>query len=78
MPDLPENVREFIIRDLIYIIGGGMVIGSFLYRFDRLPGQDTPVAFYVFGAGIAYVVGNALQEFFCIIGLVDIWGVDER
>jgi hypothetical protein len=68
MGELPRNVREFIVRDLIYIAGGGLVIVSFLYRFDRLPDQDTPLAFYLLGAGAAYVVGSALQDIFSIVG----------
>jgi hypothetical protein len=70
MGELPRNVREFIVRDLIYIVGGGMVLASFLYRFDRLPDKDTPLAFYLLGAGIAYVVGNALQDIVSIFRLV--------
>jgi hypothetical protein len=70
MGELPRNVREFVVRDLIYIAGGGMVLVSFLYRFDRLPDKDTPLAFYLLGAGIAYVIGNALQDIFSIFGVV--------
>ncbi len=70
MGDLPRNVREFVVRDLIYIAGGGMVLTSFLYRFDRLPDKDIPFAFYLLGAGIAYVIGNALQDIFGITRLV--------
>lgn len=70
MGELPRNVREFIVRDLIYVVGGGTVLTSFLYRFDRLPDKDTPLAFYLLGAGIAYVIGNALQDVFSILGLV--------
>ena len=70
MGELPRNVREFIVRDLIYVVGGGMVLTSFLYRFNRLPDKDASVAFYLLGAGIAYVVGNALQDVFSIFRLV--------
>ncbi|MHC4169625.1 MAG: RING finger protein [Planctomycetota bacterium] len=70
MFELPRNVREFVVRDIIYIIGGGSVIVSFLYCFDRLPNEGTPVAFYFLGAGIAYVVGCAIQDLFSIIRLV--------
>ena len=70
MGELPKNIREFIVRDLIYVVGGGVVLTSFLYRFDRLPDGDTPVAFYLLGAGIAYVVCNVLQDVFSIFRLV--------
>ncbi len=70
MGELPRNVREFIVRDLIYVVGGGIVLTSFLYRFDRLPDQDTPLAFYLLGAGVAYVLGSSLQDLFSILRLV--------
>jgi len=70
MADLPRNIREFIVRDLIYIIGGASVITSFLYSFDRLPNQDTPVALYLLGAGFSYVLGSTLQDLFSIVRLV--------
>jgi len=70
MGELPRNVREFIVRDLVYIVGGGMVIMSFLYRFDRLPDKDTPLACWLLVAGVAYVVGNAVQDIFSISRIV--------
>ncbi len=70
MGELPRNVREFIVRDLVYIVGGGMVIVSLLYRFYRLPDKDTPLALYLLGSGIAYVIGNVVQDVFSISGLV--------
>jgi len=70
MEKLPRNISDFIVRDLSYIVGGGIVLASFLYRFDRLPDKDTPLAFYVLAAGLAYVVGNTLQDVFSILRLV--------
>lgn len=70
MFELPRNVREFVVRDIIYIIGGGSVLTSFLYCFGRLPNESTPVAFYFLGAGIAYVIGCAIQDLFSIVRLV--------
>ena len=43
---------------------------SFLYCFDRLPNKDTPVAFYLLGAGVSYVLGCSLQDLFSIARLV--------
>ena len=68
--ELPKSVREFLVRDLIYIIGGGCILVSFLYRFDRLPGERTPVAFYLLGTGVAYVLGCAAQDLFSIARFV--------
>jgi len=70
MAELPKNLREFLARDLIYIVGGSSVIVSFLYRFDRIPDSSTPIAFYMLGAGLGYVVGYALQDLFSILRLV--------
>jgi len=68
--ELPKSVRDFLFRDLIYIIGGGCVLVSFLYRFDRLPDERTPIAFYLLGAGLAYVLGCAAQDLFSIARFV--------
>ena len=70
MGELPKNVREFIFRDIIYIVGGGIVLISFLYRFDCLPNQNTPVVFYLLGAGLSYVIGLSIQDLFSIARLV--------
>lgn len=77
MIELPKNVREFIVRDLIYIVGGGIVLTSFLYRFDRLPNRETPLAFYLLGAGMSYVVGSTIQDMFSIFRLVTTAHVDK-
>ena len=68
--ELPKSIREFLIRDLIYIVGGGCVLISFLYRFDKLPDERTPIAFYLLGVGIAYVIGSTVQDLFSIACLV--------
>jgi len=70
MTELPKGLQSFIARDLNYLIGGGCVIASFLYTFERLPAKDGPVVLYVLGAGIAYVVGYALQDIFSVIHFV--------
>jgi len=67
---LPKSIRDFIGRDVVYVIAGGVLLSSVLYRFDCLPSRDTPLAFYILGIGLAYVVGFALQDLFSIIGLV--------
>jgi len=68
--ELPKNIRQFIVRDLVFLTGGGSVLTSFLYCFDRLPRKETPVAFYLLGAGVAYVIGCALQDLFSIARIV--------
>jgi hypothetical protein len=70
MGELPKIISEFIVRDLNYIIGGSIVILSFLYRFGNFPDKDTPTVFYLFGAGIAYIIGYTLQDLFSIVRLV--------
>lgn len=70
MSGLPKNLREFIVRDIVYIVGGGMVLVSLLYRFDRLPDEEMPLVCYLIGGGVAYVVGNALQDVFSVFRFV--------
>ncbi len=67
---LPKSIRDFIGRDVVYIVGGSILLTSILYRFNRLPNNDTHLAFYLLGLGIAYVVGYAMQDLFSIVGIV--------
>jgi hypothetical protein len=68
--DLPKSIRDFLGRDLIYIVGGGTVITSFLYSFNRLPIDDIPLAFTLLGIGLSYVIGYAIQDLFSILRIV--------
>jgi hypothetical protein len=62
MNELIKAFQKFLMRDLSYIFGGGAVILSFLYAFDRLPGESTSTFWYVLGVAFAYVVGYAIQD----------------
>ncbi len=62
MGELVKAFQKFLMRDLSYIIGGSAVILSFLYAFDRLPGESTSTFWYVLGVAFAYVVGYAIQD----------------
>jgi len=70
MGELVKVFQKFLMRDLSYITGGGAVILSFLYAFDRLPGENTPTFWYVFGVAFAYVVGYAIQDTFGLCGII--------
>jgi len=67
MKELTESFRQFLRRDLIYIIGGSTVIYTFLYKFNQIHTFDLPIPIYIFIAGISYVIGIASQEFFALI-----------
>lgn len=62
MSELIKALRNFITRDLLYVVGGTSVIAAFLYLFDRLPDSDPPIEVSLFVAGIGYVVGYAIQD----------------
>ncbi len=71
MDELAKAFKDFIARDLIFIIGGSSVVLAFLYLFDCFRPYDAfPVPYYLIAAGIAYTVGYALQDFSCLIGFV--------
>lgn len=70
MIEFPKDVREFIARDLVFLVGGSCVVGSFLYRFYKPPDQDTPIIYYLLAAGVAYVIGYALQDGFSVLRIV--------
>lgn len=72
MNELVKALKNFIVRDIIYIIGGVSVILSFLYLFNRIDiiVKETHTAIYLFIAGIAYVIGYCLQDTFSLFGIV--------
>ena len=69
MNEFVRSLRHFIARDVIYIVGGGTVLLSFLYLFDKIPEKDISTPYFLFVAGIAYVVGYAVQDGGSLIGL---------
>jgi len=80
MNELVKALKNFIVRHIIYIVGGAFVILSFLYLLDqrcilqKLSKIDiiqrTPtVILYVVGIGLAYVIAYSIQEIFCFLGL---------
>jgi hypothetical protein len=68
--DLPKSIRDFLARDLAYVVGGGTVLTSFFYSFNRLPTGEIPVAFTLLGIGLSYVIGYAIQDLFSISRIV--------
>src|SRR6266566_5616028 len=72
MNDLVSLFRNFIYRDLAFILGGSIVLFTILYAFqiylgtsfDSLPGQ--PYFLFLFTV-LAYVVGYAVQDFGAVL-----------
>jgi len=64
MNDLISALRQFITRDLMFVLGGSYVlIALFLHIFGPVaPPQDTSGAMFALWLGTAYVVGFAVQE----------------
>lgn len=72
MNELVRALKDFIIRDIIYIIGGVSVIISFLYACGKvcIIKENSSTAFYLYFAGISYVIGWLIQEVFSIVHAV--------
>ncbi len=68
--DLPQSIRDFLRRDLVYIVGGGTVLTSFLYSSNRLPIDKIPLGFTLLGMGLSYVIGYEIQDLFSISRIV--------
>jgi len=50
-------------RDIVFILGGGLVIFSLLHYFDNVQKVlELRWGFYLFVGGIAYVIGYAVQD----------------
>jgi hypothetical protein len=73
MNELVKTLKNFIVRDMIYIVGGVCVIVSFLHLHGYLKkviSKDTNVAVYLFIAGLSYPVGYCIQEVASLIKIV--------
>lgn len=81
MSKLVKSIRNFIVRDIIYIIGGALVILSFLYVWGKIDAskksinikivpESANIIFYIIGIGLAYAVGYCLQEIFSLLHIV--------
>jgi hypothetical protein len=70
MGELIKALEKFLMRDLVFVVGGSLVLLSFLAAFDRFPKETTPTAWYLLGAGLAYAVGYAIQETSVILRVV--------
>jgi hypothetical protein len=68
--EIPKGIGEFIARDLVFMAGGALVTASVLFRFDRLPTQDTPAAYYLLALAASYAIGFVIQETFSVLRIV--------
>ena len=65
-------LRDFIARDLMFLLGGSVVIASLLYAVSLLETVTSNLYVLILIGGIAYVLGWVIQDTFCIIGLVTV------
>lgn len=81
MSKLTKSIRNFIVRDIVYILGGASVILGFLYVWGKIDvskkavniniiPESANIIFYVIGIGLAYAVGYCLQEIFSLLHIV--------
>jgi hypothetical protein len=81
MSKLVKSIRNFIVRDITYVVGGASVILSFLYVWGKIDvskktinitvvPESANIIFYVIGFGLAYAVGYCLQEIFSLLHIV--------
>jgi len=77
MDELVKAVRHFIMRDVIFVLGGSVILISFVYLFHAL-GHATPDlekipnVLYLLGAGFAYFIGYVIQDLFCLTPLLTV------
>ncbi|MDD5064161.1 MAG: hypothetical protein PHQ35_05300 [Phycisphaerae bacterium] len=81
MSKLVKSIRNFVVRDITYIVGGLSVILSFLYVWGKIDiskkainitiiPESANIIFYVIGFGLAYAVGYCFQEIFSLLHIV--------
>lgn len=62
--EVVKVIGHAITRDLIYVVGGSVIVASFLYAFDRFSTGEMPMLLQLFLVGVSYVLGYAAQELF--------------
>lgn len=71
MDELVKALRYYVARDLVFLVSGGSVVVTFLYVFLPTAHHDKwPTISYALAAGIAYVVGYAVQDICSVIRIV--------
>ncbi|WP_420598735.1 hypothetical protein [Neptuniibacter sp.] len=70
MNEIIKIINQFVVRDVLYILGGGSILASFAYSFGFSTFSDIQGGLLLFLAGIAYVVGYACQEFLSITPII--------
>jgi len=69
MEEFFKALRHFLTRDIVFMIGGGSVVGIFLRHFHQVPSADSHIVLFLLLGGISYAVGYALQDGFSITHL---------
>ena len=70
MDETLKGFRRFLARDLVFVIGGGAVVGSFLHLFNRLPAANDSWVLFGLLAGVGYLIAYALQDVLSLTPLV--------
>jgi len=68
---LLKALRNFLARDVIYLLGGFCVLLSLMFIInEHYPFGEESKAIWIFFLGISYIIGFSVQELFCFIRLV--------
>jgi len=70
MSELFKAFEKFLFRDVSFLLGGSVLLGSVMYSFNRLPTGDLPAFKYFVWAGISYAIGYSVQEIFTLAHIV--------
>lgn len=72
MDALIKALKDFIFRDIFYVIGGVSVIFSILYAFGKMDviGEKPSTLIVLYIAGIGYVLGWIIQTSFSVFRFI--------
>jgi len=67
-----KALKDFIFRDILYILGGVSVILSILYAYDKMDVvcKDLSIFIVLYIVGISYVLGWLIQTTFSVFHIV--------
>ena len=57
-----DSLRTYLARDIMYVVGGGLVLFAFLHILNLALDTSIPTVVWLFLGALSYAIGFVLQE----------------